>query len=187
MAEAAEIKKEPEVQKVNITVGNKVIVHEIFSRSQRGSKGEIQEPICVPVLDVNDAGVVHAYMQLVGVPNFISTLNREILRPAAFEASEVGFTEQGFNHIKYLENYKGYFDIRQAKSRGPKKADILQSQAAFAEELTTLMVKHMAGQLLESDKNRFLQIKTELAKLAVLLAKKERKGKAPTSEPAPAK
>jgi hypothetical protein len=180
MSETAEVKpKAPEIQVVEIKISDRGITHEIHEKRRRG-KDEIQ-PICLPVLQTDKLDDLLAYARLVGVTNFVATVNRDILRPAAYEASEVGFSETGFNQVKYLEDFKSYFDPRAQKSRGPKKADIIAAQAKLAEELTELVVKMQAGQFGEPEKNRFMVIKVEMAKLGELKAKKERRGKAPVT------
>ena len=178
-------KPEDEVQEVMIQVADTKILHKIHNRKKRG-KDEM-EPVCIPEIPTDSMAGINAYIKLVGVPNFVGTFVREILRPASFEASAAGITETGFNAVKYLEDLKAYFDPRQAKSRGPKKIELYQMQNKFVEELTTLMVKASAGQLQEADKNRFLQIKLELAKIGEAIAKKDRRGKAPTTAPTAAK
>ena len=178
-------KPEEDVQEVMVQVADTKILHKIHNRKKRG-KDEM-EPVCIPEIPTDSMAGINAYIKLVGVPNFVGTFIREILRPAAFEASAAGITETGFNAVKYLEDLKAYFDPRQAKSRGPKKIELYQMQNTFVEELTTLMAKAAAGQLQEADKNRFLQIKLELAKIGEAIAKKDRRGKAPTTAPTAAK
>jgi hypothetical protein len=173
--------KVDEVQKITLQIGQSQRVFTVHGKKVRGR--DIMEPVAVPEVDINDQTWLASLMQMVGVPNLIGVLVRDVIRPAAFAASEIGFTDKGFNALKYLEAFKAEFDLRR-KSAGLKKSEILEQRAKFADELSELIVKATSGQWVEADKNRLLQIRLELAKLSELIAKKDRRGKAPESTPA---
>lgn len=182
---STEPKKEPEVQKVPMTLGNTPTVWSIFGKKVRGKEEE--KEVCLPDVPTDTLAFINAVAAMVGIPNFVAAVNRELFRPYAYSASEDGFKDGRFNSVKFLEAFKAEFDPRQSKSRGPKKAEIIEMRAKFTEELTELIVKATSGQWTEADKNRFMVIKVELARLGELQAKKDRRGKAPESKPAAAK
>ena len=183
-------KTAPETKKLMLQLGDPA-QFEIFSRKVRGSKTEEMESVCLPVVDTNSPAIVQNFLKFWGVPNTVALFVREIIRPACLEASNAGFDDNdNFNQVRFLEDLKGYADPRQQKARGPNKAAIMEQQIAFSEELTKLTEKAIAGTWTEADKNRFMVIKVENAKLAEALAKKNRRGKKPAAAapaPAPAK
>lgn len=174
----------PDVIKTSLDIAGSPFNWSIHSRKVKGKEEE--KEVCIPDVPTDTLAFVLAVAKMVGIPNFVGALNREVFRPAAYSASEDGFKDGRFNGVKFLEAFKAEFDPRQAKSRGPKKAEIIEARAKFTEELTELIVKATSGNWSEADKNRFMVIKVELAKLGELQAKKDRRGKAPEAKAAPA-
>ena len=165
-----------------VSLGNDVSVDvELFTAKKRGAKDVFLSRAVPVVKNLDD--LLGWVGTVIPEEHFVAVINRDVIREAALEASEAAYKDpEKFNSIAWLEAIKDYFDPRKATSRGPTKAQITEQQTQYSEELTELTAAALEGTIDEAGKNRFLQIRMELKKLADLLAKKSRRGKAPKAE-----
>lgn len=169
--------------------GDTIIPLRMTSRKQRGK--DVQLPIAKPVFDISAEGIDATWQRItklfkwIGLPNVVASLTREVLAPAALEASEKGFANEEFDHVQFWEAFRATFDPRERKKGGPTLKEIGEKLVALANELLEFVTKLSSGEpLSEPEQNRFAQIKIEHVKLTELKAKKERRGKAPKAKPA---
>jgi len=105
-----------------------------------------------------------------GIGLFVSTVYRDVIRPACIESSSEAIVNGKFSLDKWVEGFLSYFAA--PSKRGPRIKELLEELHALTAELQPLYLRYVT--LSEPERNRAQQL---TLKMGELNAKLQAKGK----------
>lgn len=113
--------------------------------------------------------------------NILKSYIRTVITEAAEEASDEAFDGETFNPVKFETEFAGFFLPASRRKRAMKREEIRKRKDELVQELEQIILETMnnAGRMTDESQNRFLAIQQELAELAELESKRQRRGKKP--------
>lgn len=177
-AEAATTPESEEIQTVPLKIGAWEGDAQIVDRKKRGENTtySVALPMFKPETVIKD--LVAAVNESAESKVLETAVLRDMVRPAAFEASSQAIDAEGnFDVDKYAKAFRDFFASPSRRQGGLRVADIEKRIAEIAPQVVILVAKYKEGNMTEEEENKFQNLMLELNQLNEAHEKKSRGGK----------